>query len=114
LLAEASGEGVEGMLAVASVIKTRSKNRKISYSEVCLQPQQFSCWNGKSVSDLHKKWIDSQNVRIALMIAQNMNQIDTAILGNADHYHAVYCNPYWKDNTKKIIQIGNHIFYKLK
>ena len=45
ILGEARGEGKAGMYAVACVIQQRSKNRKITPAQVCLQKRQFSCWN---------------------------------------------------------------------
>lgn len=54
LYAEARGEPFEGMKAVASVIQTRAMRANISMAEVCLQDQQFSCWNGlKAVPDFY-------------------------------------------------------------
>lgn len=114
LLAEAAGEGQNGMLAVAAVIKRRGDIAKIPYHKICLKPKQFSCWNDKNIDYLFNKWIKSKNARIALTIAQNINSINTNDFHNVDHYHTLSCNPYWKDKTKQKIIIGNHVFYKLK
>lgn len=114
ILAEASGEGKNGMMAVASVIKTRSKNRNLSYPKVCLDKSQFSCWNGKTREDLAKKWMKSPNARFALDIAQNMDILPDDMIFGADHYHTLDVNPYWKDPSKEVLVLGNHIFYKLK
>ena len=35
-------------------------------------------------------------------------------VGLATHYHADYVVPYWADSLNKIVQIGRHIFYKLR
>jgi len=43
---EARGEPIEGQVAVGNVIANRKKNNKAStYAEICLAPDQFSCWN---------------------------------------------------------------------
>lgn len=46
LWAEVRGEPIEGIVAVASVIRNRvGKRFGASYRAVCLAPNQFSCWN---------------------------------------------------------------------
>ena len=52
ILAEARGEGDKGMGAVAAVIAQRAIDRKQTWQKVCLTKWQFSCWNGKKISDL--------------------------------------------------------------
>ena len=52
ILAEARGEGDKGMGAVAAVIAQRAIDRKQTWQKVCLAKWQFSCWNGKKISDL--------------------------------------------------------------
>jgi spore germination cell wall hydrolase CwlJ-like protein len=37
-----------------------------------------------------------------------------AAVGHATHYHADYVLPYWADSLDKTVQIGRHIFYRLK
>lgn len=45
LIGESRGESIEGIVAVGCVIRNRVNTYKKSYSEVCLAPKQFSCWN---------------------------------------------------------------------
>ena len=35
-------------------------------------------------------------------------------VGHATHYHADYVLPYWADSLDKTVQIGRHIFYRLR
>jgi hypothetical protein len=37
-----------------------------------------------------------------------------APIGHATHYHADYVLPYWADSLDKSVQIGRHIFYRLR
>ena len=37
-----------------------------------------------------------------------------AAVGHATHYHADYVLPYWADSLDKTVQIGRHIFYRLR
>lgn len=45
LFGEARGEPIEGIVAVANVIKNRAYSAQKTYKDVCLAPKQFSCWN---------------------------------------------------------------------
>ena len=37
-----------------------------------------------------------------------------APVGHATHYHADFVLPYWADSLDKTVQIGRHIFYRLR
>ena len=112
ILAEARGEGRDGMSAVACVIAQRSLNRNLTPDQVCLQKWQFSCWNGKSEQDLDHLY-KSPMADWALYLEENIHSMNRAKIGYADHYHADYVNPYWADKTKKTFTIGKHIFYRI-
>jgi spore germination cell wall hydrolase CwlJ-like protein len=110
IILEAGGEHSLGaMEAVHEVIVNRSAKRKISKRDVCLQPSQFSCWNGMQVSaqiakaKSHSRW--GEAFLITMDSATNFTD-------GADHYHADYCNPYWNKHMKVTAIIGRHIFYK--
>lgn len=112
ILAEAQSEGKSGMSAVACVIAQRSLNRNLTPEQVCLQPKQFSCWNGKTEADL-AHLLKLPQAKTALWLEANLHRLNRAKIGYADHYHADYVKPYWADKTKKTIAIGKHIFYRL-
>ena len=112
ILAEARGEGPDGMAAVAACIYQRSINRNLTPEQVCLQRKQFSCWNGKSEADL-KHLLKLPQAKTALWLEENLHRLNRAKIGYADHYHADYVSPYWADKSKKTIVIGKHIFYRL-
>jgi spore germination cell wall hydrolase CwlJ-like protein len=94
IILEAGGEYSEGAMQAA---------------EVCLQPFQFSCWNGAEVASQiikakrHPRWREAFAITL---------QPVTSYTGGADHYHADYCNPYWNKHMKVTAKIGRHIFYK--
>ena len=113
ILAEARGEGPDGMAAVACVIAQRSLNRKITPEQVCLQPKQFSCWNGKTEADL-AHLLKLPQAKTALWLEANLHRLNRAKIGYADHYHADYVKPYWAKGRTPTITIGKHLFYKLK
>jgi N-acetylmuramoyl-L-alanine amidase len=113
ILAEARGEGDTGMGAVAAVIAQRAIDRKQTWQKVCLAKWQFSCWNGKKISDLDHL-LDVPQAEMAIYLAKNMHRIDRSKIGNANHYYADYIKaPYWAKGKKPVKKIGHHIFYKL-
>ena len=112
ILAEAQSEKFEGMAAVAAVIQQRAINRKITPEQVCLQPKQFSCWNGKSKADL-AHLLKLPQAKTALWLEANLHRLNRAKIGYADHYHADYVKPYWAKGRTSTIKIGKHIFYRL-
>ena len=114
LLAEARGEGKDGMAAVAAVINQRAINRNMSAEDVCLQRWQFSCWNGKNEADLLHLY-KSKMAPWALYLERNITRMNRAKVGFADHYFAEYIKaPYWARGKKPVAIVGKHKFYKLK
>lgn len=114
ILAESRGEGRDGMAAVSCVISQRAINRNLTPEQVCLQKWQFSCWNGKSESDLEHLYKTPQ-AKYALYLEANIDRMNRAKIGYADHYYASYIKPpYWAKGRKPVTQLGRHIFYKLK
>jgi len=113
ILAEARGEGKDGMAAVACVIAQRAENRSITPEKVCLQRKQFSCWNGKTEADL-AHLLKLPQAKTALWLEANLHRLNRAKIGYADHYHADYVKPYWAKGRTPAITIGKHLFYKLK
>ena len=114
ILAEARGEGKDGMAAVACVIAQRAENRSMTPEKVCLQKWQFSCWNGKSEQDLDHLY-KSPMADWALYLEANIHSMNRAKVGFADHYYADWIKaPYWAKGKKPVAVIGKHKFYRLK
>ncbi len=121
---EARAEPMEGMEAVAGVVRNRVAlaRKKGGYwwggdiISVCQKPYQFSCWNRSDPN--YPKLIavtdKDRFFRAAREIAQR------AVAGalpdrtrGATHYHADYVSPYWAKGQVPLITIGRHIFYRL-
>lgn len=114
ILAESRGEKKAGMAAVACVIAQRAINRNLTPEQVCLQKWQFSCWNGKSEADLEHLYKTAQ-AKYALYLEANIDRMNRANVGYADHYYANYIKPpYWAKGRKPVAKIGKHFFYKLR
>lgn len=125
--AEARGEGIAGMEAVASVIMNRvnldlGRDGKPDWwgegvEGVCRKPWQFSCWNADD-PNLGKlilvKASEDAHFAAALDIAKRAvagELIDRT--GGATHYHTKTINPKWADGQTPRADIGRHLFYKL-
>lgn len=122
--AEARGEGVRGMAAVASVIGNRRRHTPPRYGAgwvgVCLRRWQFSCWNvyddGRRDANLDAiirgpegaRWHQAQ--ALADLVMDDLLRDET---GGATHYHTLSVAPYWKDSPQMRFcrQIGAHLFY---
>ena len=102
---EASGESLKGQIAVASVIKTRAKQRKQSFKAVVLAKHQFSCWlNGKPTQ---KRKLSHNEISKATK-AWNKSKV-----GKYNHYARYNISNYWTRKAKSKKRIGKHVFYQL-
>lgn len=122
LWAEARGQGPDGMLAVACVIRNRARNPGWwggpSLRSVCLKPLQFSCWNA---SDPQFKLIRADAIRslafdTAMGIAAAVMADAVAdITHGADHYctAAVAPKTSWAKSRTPVAKIGAHWFYRI-
>lgn len=119
--AEASGEGMEGMAAVANVIANRVARPRwwgSGWSGVCLKKYQFSCWlpNDPVYKKVTTVTIGNPRFRDARILAR------AAIEGilpdrtkGADHYYADYiATPKWAQGKTPTVVIGRHRFFKLE
>ena len=135
LLGEARGEGVDGMYAVGCVVQQRAIDRKKRPATVCLQPKQFSCWNGVGIREAERKWFkvgDKATLyarELAREIVAGKALEREKSVGFANHFHAIEWEykenedgekekvlklPYWAEDQNATKTIGNHIFYRLK
>ena len=122
LLGEARGEGWGGMYFVACVIQQRSIERKKDPATICLQPLQFSCWNGIYGNGFQliekRKWLfESKAAPDALKLARFIvrgGKLERERIGFANHFCTVKSNPWWSKVGKLTGYYGNHKFYRLE
>ena len=114
---EAEGEPLLGKIAVAWVVKNRVADYRWpdSWNDTMLQPKQFTCFSAKYfrpaiIKPAYAKiwWKECKFAAFGVY----HNWVADITCG-ANHYHNKTITPYWADDTKKTVTIGNHIFYRL-
>jgi spore germination cell wall hydrolase CwlJ-like protein len=111
IYAEASGETVEGKLAVASVIHTRAKGNVNKIVDVILKPRQFSCWNDGNIPEegSGQAWLDS------VLVAEQLLSGKFKPTVKATHYYnPKKASPSWARNQHVVAMIGNHKFLNIE
>lgn len=128
LYGEARSEPIEGIIAVACVIRNRVNDAKDrwpkTYREVCLQPWQFSVWKkeggegnhnklAKLVEELRQgKATDKRFKECAWIATGVLNDWARDTVKGANHYHVVeMVRPKWAQNKVPVIQVKSHVFY---
>jgi exopolysaccharide biosynthesis WecB/TagA/CpsF family protein len=116
---EAAGEGPDGERAVAQVVLNRMHHPGYPAS-ICGVVYQgsdrpsgcqftFTCDGSLLRTPVPALWTRAQKIAEDALAGQVF-----AAVGHATHYHADYVLPYWADSLDKTVQIGRHIFYRLR
>jgi spore germination cell wall hydrolase CwlJ-like protein len=116
---EASGEGVDGERAVAQIVLNRLHHPGFP-STVCGVVYQggdrptgcqfsFVCDGSMQRVPVPALWTRSREIAEQALAGKVF-----APVGHATHYHADYVLPYWADSLDKSVQLGHHIFYRLR
>lgn len=115
LIAEAAGEGDDGLAQVAQVMFNRADARGQSLEEVVTAPSQFEGYKspGREIAKAMKNEVLRARVRkIAEMVDYGQYEVPYP---DADHFHTPKVSPKWsRDKSGKINRegkLGNHIFY---
>jgi len=117
LYGEVRGEGWEGKVAVAWVIRHRAEKPGwwgTDITSVCKAKQQFSCWNKNdpnlpkltSVTIAHPAFREC----LAAAAAVLSNNIPDPVKG-ATHYHTKGVAPAWSKGLTPIKEVGYHMFF---
>src|SRR5438270_1491218 len=116
---EAAGEGSEGERAVAQVVINRLHHPgyPASVCGVVYQGSErgtgcqftFTCNGSLLRAPVPDLWTRARKIADAALSGNVF-----APIGHATHYHAEYVLPYWADSLDKMVQIGRHIFYRLR
>lgn len=111
LIAEALGEGQEGMRMVAETILNRSAIRGITPAQVVRQPAQYTGYS--SPGPAARAAQNNPQAISAAQAAWEMAQGRDDPTGGADHYFApgTISTPYWARSMQPTVQSGGHSFY---
>jgi spore germination cell wall hydrolase CwlJ-like protein len=115
---EAAGEIQAGKMGVGGAIARRAVERGLTPVEVCLEPEQFSCWNrgfkavaadyaaGVFLKDAPSRdaW-DACMLVARMVLAGELNDCVWNMFYNPDK-----CSPSWRTKLMNRARIGNHIF----
>ena len=119
---EARSESFIGQLAVANVILQRVSNKYFP-NTICKVVKSGRYFKGSPVKNrcAFSYWCDGKSEKMYnnLSYKRAVTVKDLALSGvvvmtvdKATHYHALYVNPKWAKEMKRLSQIGKHIFYK--
>jgi hypothetical protein len=116
---EAAGEGPDGGRAVAQIVlnRVRHPGYPASICGVVYQGSDrtsgcqftFACDGSLLRVPIASLWTRSRKIAEDALAGHVF-----APIGHATHYHADYVLPYWADSLDKTVQIGRHIFYRLR
>jgi spore germination cell wall hydrolase CwlJ-like protein len=116
---EAASEGADGQRAVAQVVLNRMRHPAYP-NTVCGVVYQgaerpfgcqftFTCDGSLARVPVPSLWKQAHRIATEALTGKVF-----APAGHATHYHADYVLPYWADSLDKSLQVGRHIFYRLK
>lgn len=114
---EAATEPRIGKIAVGIVTLNRVNDTRYpkTVKDVVTENKQFSWYNSKVVKPPANKEIWQECLDIARMLLTKKIDSDIInILEGATHYHTTKVNPPWAKTKTKIVQIGEHIFYRFE
>lgn len=111
VIAEAGGEGPDGMAAVTHVIRNRADRRGQGIGDVVRAPNQFEGYGNPRAGS-------RRNQRDPAFRKSAEDVIDRVFAGEledptggADHFHAAYVSPDWAGRMPETARVGGHIFY---
>jgi spore germination cell wall hydrolase CwlJ-like protein len=116
---EARGEGKLGREGIAAVVLNRLKRGQpdrfgATIADVCLTPQQFSCWNSDDPNLAKLKRVDEtdRHFRACIEIAERaVKGVLLDLTKGSDHYHTISVSPEWAKEKQPAVVIGVHKFY---
>lgn len=113
LHAEARGESLAGIKAVANVVLNRVKSNRWpnTICKVVYQYKQFS-WANNYHARHPTNVVYTQHVQLVVSKAIAGKLRDNT--GSATHYHTLAVKPHWRKRLVRTKTIGFHVFYKYR
>jgi len=114
VIAEAAGEGDDGMAGVAHVIRNRSNIRGKSIGDVVREPDQFTGYASPGAKTVEAMRDPAMRARAEGILRNALTSDGPDPTGGADHYHATSVSPGWAGAMPETTRIGQHIYYNSK
>jgi N-acetylmuramoyl-L-alanine amidase len=116
---EAANQETAGRIAVLMVTLNRVAHDRfpdniksvVTQGGTKLHRCQFS-WYCDGKPDTVRDWEAFNEIKQLVLAYMHIVSKSTDITSGAIYYHATYVKPKWASQKKKIIRIGDHIFYK--
>ena len=121
---EARGQPFEGKVAVAEVIRNRTRmcfHSNGTVPDTCLRPYQFSCWNTKDPNRLKAAVIEDSALEMRACIeawkksgeAERLLPLEAVFyLNEATVMELAGKLPDWAREDRKLAIVGDHTFYR--
>lgn len=116
---EARSQGLDGMLAIGSVIVNRSKKTGGNVKSIVLTSAQFSCFNeqdpNRGIIEHIARDIKDRLTRLDIFkhsywIAKGISEgFLSSNVGPSTAYHRIGNSPEW--NMRFVIRVGDRLFY---
>ncbi|NTA80743.1 PLxRFG domain-containing protein [Agrobacterium tumefaciens] len=114
VIAEAAGEGDDGMAGVAHVIRNRSNIRGKSIGDVVREPDQFTGYSAPGAKTVEAMRDPAMRARAEGILRNVLTSDGPDPTDGADHYHTKAVNPSWAASMPQTTTIGEHIYYNSK
>ncbi|NDG30636.1 cell wall hydrolase [bacterium] len=116
---EAGNQPSIGKIAVGMVVLNRLVDKQNRFPKtikgIVTQDCQFS-WYCNGNKDKKPKnndvWKQSYKVAEFLLTKHTKDVMMIDLIEGATHFHAIYVKPSWIKRATKVVQIGDHIFYR--
>ncbi len=119
LYGEARAEELEGLVAVAWVVKNRAAQPcwwGNSIESVCLKAWQFSCWNedDPNLPKMQAATLEDSVYRrcFAAAVLVLQGDIPDPTEGSTHYVNPDIVMPSWTDHMLETVQVGRHQFFK--
>ncbi len=114
VIAEAAGEGDDGMAGVAHVIRNRSNIRGKSIGDVVREPDQFTGYSAPGAKTVEAMRDPAMRARAEGILRNVLTSDGPDPTNGADHYHTKAVSPSWAASMPETTTIGEHIYYNSK
>lgn len=115
---EAGNQSELGKAAVGIVTLNRLHHAtmfKSTVQSVVKERKQFSWYHTKKNHAPINRDVWNECLRISeLLLTNKYNRDIMNLLSKATHFHATYVKPNWRKTMVKVVQIDDHIFYRMK